>query len=324
MDDLPLRLGLTMWSHSNWQKGFYGSSTKASERLEKYAQVFHTVEGNTTFYATPSPTTVQNWKSATHDKFRFTFKLPKPITHQQMLRGSQASLKEFMQVMAPLHDRIGQWTIQLPAAFGPENLIQLKQFCALFPPHFPIGVEVRHPAFFAKGQAERELNQWLIEKGYDRIIMDSRPVFSEQPSSTHPHYASLLDAQQKKPKVPVHAIATANQPAIRFIGHPQEEKNVAFFTPWVNKISEWIAEGKQPYLFIHTSDNVIAPELAQVLYQALQQKTSLPPLATFPANDGNSQLQMFWFESQQDMTLARISHKIRAFFSTYNVYHYKA
>ncbi|KOO05903.1 DUF72 domain-containing protein [Vibrio hepatarius] len=288
MDGLPLRLGLTMWSHNNWQQSFYGSGTKPAERLEKYAQVFHTVEGNTTFYATPSITTVQNWKSATNDDFRFTFKLPKAITHQQMLKGSQAQLKEFMQVMAPLHDRIGQWTIQLPAAFGPEHLDALKQFCALFPPSFPIGVEVRHPAFFAKGDAERALNQWLMERGYDRIIMDSRPVFAAKPDNE-----AIIDAQMKKPKVPVHAIATASHPMIRFIGHPLEQQNYDFFTPWLSKLPQWIAEGKQPYVMIHTADNIVAPELAANLYKMLQKSVALPDLAPFPANDGNSQLQMF-------------------------------
>ncbi len=288
MDGLPLRLGLTMWSHNNWQQSFYGSGTKPAERLEKYAQVFHTVEGNTTFYATPSITTVQNWKSATNDDFRFTFKLPKAITHQQMLKGSQAQLKEFMQIMAPLHDRIGQWTIQLPAAFGPEHLDALKQFCALFPPSFPIGVEVRHPAFFAKGDAERALNQWLMERGYDRIIMDSRPVFAAKPDNE-----AIIDAQMKKPKVPVHAIATASHPMIRFIGHPLEQQNYDFFTPWLSKLPQWIAEGKQPYVMIHTADNIVAPELAANLYKMLQKSVALPELAPFPANDGNSQLQMF-------------------------------
>ncbi len=288
MDGLPLRLGLTMWSHNNWQQSFYGSGTKPAERLEKYAQVFHTVEGNTTFYATPSITTVQNWKSATNDDFRFTFKLPKAITHQQMLKGSQAQLKEFMQIMAPLHDRIGQWTIQLPAAFGPEHLDALKQFCALFPPSFPIGVEVRHPAFFAKGDAERALNQWLMECGYDRIIMDSRPVFAAKPDNE-----AIIDAQMKKPKVPVHAIATASHPMIRFIGHPEEQQNYDFFVPWLSKLPQWIAEGKQPYVMIHTADNIIAPELAANIYKNLQKYVALPDLAPFPANDGNSQLQMF-------------------------------
>tara|TARA_Y100001956_G_scaffold82132_1_gene101880 strand:- start:1923 stop:2771 length:849 start_codon:yes stop_codon:yes gene_type:complete len=282
-----------MWSHNNWQRSFYGSGTKPAERLEKYAQVFHTVEGNTTFYATPSLTTVNNWKSATHDDFKFTFKLPKAITHQHMLQGCHAPLKEFMQVMSPLHERIGQWTIQLPAAFGPQHLGTLKQFCTLFPPNFPIAIEVRHPEFFAKGEAEKTLNQWLLENGYDRIIMDSRPVFSESLTPEHPHYESLLDAQQKKPRVPVHAISTSDNPMIRFIGHPVDEKNDSFFSPWLTKLPEWIAQGKQPYLFIHTSDNLIAPELALKLYQRLQQHCQLPDLTRFPADDGNTQIQMF-------------------------------
>ncbi|MFW1208772.1 DUF72 domain-containing protein [Vibrio parahaemolyticus] len=288
MDNLPLRLGLTMWSHNQWQQSFYGSGTKPAERLEKYAQVFHTVEGNTTFYATPTHNTVQNWKAATHDDFRFTFKLPKAITHQQMLRGCDEQLRDFMKIMEPLHERVGQWTIQLPAAFSPEHLDQLKKFCASFPPNFPLGVEVRHMAFFSKGVEERALNQWLVENGIDRIIMDSRPVFAAKPTNK-----AIIDAQMKKPKVPVHAIATASHPMIRFIGHPEEQKNYDFFVPWLSKLPQWIAEGKQPYVMIHTADNIIAPELAANIYKNLQKHVALPDLAPFPANDGNSQLQMF-------------------------------
>lgn len=117
MNTLPLRLGLTMWSHNQWQQDFYGSGTKPAERLEKYAQVFHTVEGNTTFYATPNTPTVLNWRAATHDDFRFTFKLPKLITHQQMLKGSQGLLREFLSVMEPLHPRIGNGQSNFPRLF---------------------------------------------------------------------------------------------------------------------------------------------------------------------------------------------------------------
>ncbi len=293
MDNLPLRLGLTMWSHNNWQQSFYGSGTKPAERLEKYAQVFHTVEGNTTFYATPNQSTVKNWHSATHDDFRFTFKLPKAITHQNMLRNSQAQLTAFMQVLEPLHERVGLWTIQLPATFGPEQLETLQKFCTLFPPSFPIGIEVRHPEFFAKGDAEKRLNHWLVSKGYNRIIMDSRPVFSEVLQPQQPHYESLLDAQKKKPKVPVHAIATSDTPMIRFIGHPEDEKNDAFFRAWITKLPQWIDEGKVPYLMIHTSDNLIAPELATRLYNQLKVHCAVPNLSDFPATDGQSQIQMF-------------------------------
>ena len=277
-----------MWSHNQWQQSFYGSGTKPAERLEKYAQVFHTVEGNTTFYATPTLNTVQNWKAATHDDFKFTFKLPKAITHEQMLRGCDEQLRDFMKVMEPLHERVGQWTIQLPAAFGPEHLERLKKFCASFPPNFPLGVEVRHMAFFSKGEEERALNQWLLESGIDRIIMDSRPVFAAQPTTE-----AVIDAHQKKPRVPVHAIATAKHPMIRSIGHPDMDDNLRFFEPWLNKLPMWIEQGIQPYLMIHTPDNVLAPELAEKLYKQLQLRLSLPNLSVFPANDGNSQIQMF-------------------------------
>lgn len=277
-----------MWSHPQWQASFYGSGTKPAERLERYARVFHTVEGNTTFYATPSPSTVQNWHSATHDDFRFTFKLPKAITHQQLLRHSQHLLRDFMQVMAPLHNRVGQWTIQLPAAFAPEHLDDLKAFCRQFPADFPLGVEVRHPAFFAKGEEERALNQWLHESGINRIIMDSRPVFAAPAIND-----AVIDAQQKKPRVPVHAVATAQHPLIRFIGHPIEEDNLPFFAPWLAKLPQWIEQGKQPYVMIHTPDNSEAPQLALRLYQQLQHALTLPDLAPFPAHEGDTQLDMF-------------------------------
>ncbi|MBA5762476.1 DUF72 domain-containing protein [Vibrio sp. 404] len=285
---LPIRLGLTMWSHNQWQQSFYGSGTKPAERLEKYTQVFHTVEGNTTFYATPSIDTVRNWYAASHDGFKFTFKLPKAITHQQMLKHSQAQLKDFMQVMAPLHERIGQWTIQLPASFTPADLSTLQKFCALFPPNFPLGVEVRHLGFFAKNDDEKRFNHWLMEAGIDRIIMDSRPVFAAPPIND-----VIVDAQQKKPRVPVHAITTAEHPMIRFIGHPDLEENLRFFQPWLNKLPTWIAQGKQPYLMVHTPDNIFAPELALKLYQQLSQQVTLPTLAAFPANDGQPQISMF-------------------------------
>jgi hypothetical protein len=43
-------------------------------------------------------------------------------------------------------------------------------------------------------------------------------------------------------------------------------------------------------------------------------------LEPFPANDGNSQLQMFWCNLKQCMTEARISHKIRAFFDVWRFF----
>ncbi|MDD1795367.1 DUF72 domain-containing protein [Enterovibrio sp. ZSDZ42] len=283
----PLRLGMTQWSHNAWQRKFYPSGTKSGERLARYAEVFNTVEGNTTFYASPSHATVANWKAATSDAFRFTFKFPQPITHQMMLRHSDAMVSEFITLMQPLHERIGLWKIQLPAAFGPQSLPDLKRFLTAMPTAYNVGVEVRHPAFFAKGDDERAFNSLLMEYNADRIIMDSRPVFAV-PADTD----ALLDAQQKKPAVPVHAISTSNTPMVRFIGDPTLERNDAFFANWQKKIPQWIEEGKTPYLMIHTANNDQAPELAAHFYDLLTQQIALPPLAPLFPEDISSQISL--------------------------------
>lgn len=274
-----LRLGLAMWSHPRWQESIYGQGIKQAERLARYATMFNTVEGNTSFYATPAQKTVLNWHSATPDDFRFTFKLPQTITHQKLLQDCAQELKDFFDVMAPLIDKTGMWKIQLPAHFGPALLPVLKQFLAQIPQGLTYGVEVRHPAFFAKGDAERELNRLLIEKKANRIIMDSRPLFA-----LPPHNAAIIDAHNKKPRVPVHAIATANHPVVRFIGQPDDtvaqlsqqgvsalpKDNDVFFDNWLAQLPQWLKEGREPYLFIHTPDNHHAPELAIRLYQKLR------------------------------------------------------
>ncbi|MGL6259921.1 DUF72 domain-containing protein [Vibrio sp. WXL210] len=291
MKDYPLRLGLTLWSHNQWQHTVYGKGTKPAERLAKYAQYFHTVEGNTTFYATPNLATARNWRDATPDDFRFTFKLPQQITHRQLLHNCRGELNDFLSAMAPVVEKVGQWTIQLPASFGFEHLEQLKTFCHAFPRELPLGVEVRHPIFFAKGPEELALNHWLIEQKIDRVIMDSRPVFAAPPTTP-----AVVDAHQKKPKVPVHAIATASRPMIRFIGHPELDENLDFYTPWLNKIPAWISQGIQPYLMIHTPDNVLAPELALSLYQALEntmEANKLPPIVPLLESNASSQFDLF-------------------------------
>ncbi|KLV09117.1 hypothetical protein ABT56_02675 [Photobacterium aquae] len=277
-----------MWSHAPWQQSLYGRGCKSGDRLARYAETFNTVEGNTTFYATPSLQTVKNWHAATTDDFRFTFKLPQTITHQHQLRHCNALLADFISTLEPLCGRTGLWKIQLPAQFGPDGLPALAAFLTKFPAHFPLGVEVRHPAFFAKGHEEQQLNRLLAERGANRIIMDSRPVFSAAPTTD-----AVIEAHRNKPRVPVHAVCTAANPMVRFIGHPDLAANDAFFANWLQRLPAWLEQGKEPYLFIHTPDNNLGPELAMRLYRQLQAACPLP-LAdiTLPQSEPDPQFKL--------------------------------
>lgn len=168
------------------------------------------VEGNTTLYALPKAEIVSRWYEQTHDDFRFCFKFPATISHQASLRNCDDLSHEFFTRLAPLSSRIGQYWLQLPATFGPRDLPALWQFLDSLPREFSYGVEVRHPEFFAKEEAEQQLNRGLHQRNVNRVILDSRPVHSAVARSP-----AMLDAQRKKPKVPVHALVTAHHPMVR-------------------------------------------------------------------------------------------------------------
>lgn len=270
---LPYYLGCPSWSESAWRDYLYPADASSNEMLGLYSQVFNAVEGNTTFYARPASATVARWVQVMPEHFRFTAKFPRDISHEGDLRDQLEPAFDFTRLMAPLGRRVAPYWLQLQASFGPARLAELDQFLQQI--GVPVAVEVRHPAFFAKGEEERALNRLLHACGVERICLDPRALFSC--TSRDP---AVLHAQAKKPKVPPRPAAFSQHPQVRFIGHPQLEANEPFLTPWVDKVGAWIEEGRSPYIFLHTSDNRLAAALAQRFHQRLMQR--LPGLAALP------------------------------------------
>ncbi|MFY9995401.1 MAG: DUF72 domain-containing protein [Leclercia sp.] len=268
-------LGLPQWSHPKWVR--LGITS-----LEQYARHFNCVEGNTTLYALPKAEVVARWREQTHDDFRFCFKFPSTISHQAKLRDCGDLTVEFFSRMSPLANRMGQYWLQLPATFSPRDLPALWTFLDALPREFTYGVEVRHLDFFAKGEAETALNRGLHQRDVNRVILDSRPVHAAVP-----HSEAIIDAQRKKPKVPVHAVLTAKNPMVRFIGSDNMPQNQALFAVWLQTLAKW-EQTTTPYLFLHTPDIAQAPELVEALWQALQ--AAVPSVGDAPAIPQQSSL----------------------------------
>ena len=272
MPQLPYFIGCPSWSDAQWRGGLYSTDTRPADYLEAYAQVFNAVEGNTTFYARPSAETVERWAASMPEHFRFTAKFPRDISHSDDLRLQLLAAEDFAGLMRPLGGRVAPFWLQLPAAFGPARLAELEGFLREWGK--PIAVEVRHSAFFAKGDEERALNRLLMDLGIERICLDPRALFNC--SSDAP---AVLDAQAKKPRVPPRPAAFSQAPQVRFIGHPELDANTPFLTPWVNKVADWIEEGRTPYIFLHTADNRLAPALARRFHERLMERLpGLPAL----------------------------------------------
>jgi uncharacterized protein YecE (DUF72 family) len=269
---LPYYLGCPSWSESAWREYLYPPDAKPAEFLNLYSQVFNAVEGNTTFYASPAASTVQRWAETLPEHFRFTAKFPGDISHGGDLREQLTAAETFTRLLGPLGERVSPLWLQLSKSFTPQRLPELAGFIDAL--DRPLAVEVRHAEFFAKGESERLLNRLLLDRGVERICLDPRALFSC--TSTEP---SVLHAQSKKPRVPTRPAAFTPFPQVRFIGHPQLEANDPFLLPWVEKIALWIEEGRTPYIFLHTADNVLAAKLAQRFHEKLMLRLpGLPPL----------------------------------------------
>jgi uncharacterized protein YecE (DUF72 family) len=260
-------LGCPVWSNRDWIGEFFTPESKPGDFLRQYSAVFNTVEGNHCFYGLPKPETVLRWREEAAPGFRFCFKFPRTISHERRLRDCAGETTAFLSRMTPLAEagRMGPSFLQLPPSFGPGDLPALRDYLMALPQAFHYAVEVRHPAFFAKGEDERQLNRLLLELGIDRVMLDSRALFNANPADP-----DTRTAQGKKPRLPVHAISLGSRPFIRYIGHPEPEANPPFLEPWLDKLALWMSEGQEPYVFIHTPNNRQAPRLAQLFHGMLQ------------------------------------------------------
>ncbi len=248
--------------------------------------MFNCVEGNTTFYATPSREQCQQWRLQVPDHFRFLLKFPRAITHDRLLSGVDGATRDFLNVIEPLEDVLGPFLLQLPAAFGPEHLTNLWQFIDALPAPLTCTVEVRNAAFFSKGDAERALNRGLRERGVARVCMDTRALFAAAPEDT-----ITTEAQRKKPRVPVHLLPGDAPPVIRYIGHPDLQVNRHYLAPWVERVGSWIEQGQPPYFFLHMPDIGDALSLTEIWTDLLSHRVSGAEALQF--NEEQPQIGLF-------------------------------
>ncbi|MFI7612823.1 DUF72 domain-containing protein [Nonomuraea terrae] len=272
---MRLHVGCAMWTHARWQGRFLPARLPPGDRLRAYASWCDAVEGNTTFYATPSRETVESWARQTPADFRFVVKLPKPITHEHRLIGAEDELRAFLDAMEPLGPRHHALWVQLPGSFSPADVGALAAFLRRLPRGHRYAVEVRHPAFFAEERAERLLERVLAGAGAEWVPFDTTVLFRSPPTSD-----AERDAWTKKPRVPRRARALTGHPIVRYLGRDAEERTVRGWRPWVDTVVEWLREGRSPTVFVHTPDNADAPALARRFHDEVRAR--LPELAPLP------------------------------------------
>ncbi|WP_239104219.1 DUF72 domain-containing protein [Microbispora corallina] len=253
---MRLHVGCAMWTHAPWQGRLLPHPLPPGERLRAYATWCNAVEGNTTFYATPTRSTVESWARQTDPDFRFVVKLPKTITHERRLAGADEELHAFLDAIEPLGPRAHALWVQLPGSFGPGDLGSLAGFLRRVPGAYRCAVEVRHRAFF--DDAEGLLERVLVDAGAEWVPFDTTVLFRSPPTSD-----AEREAWTRKPRLPRRSSALTDRPIVRYIGRDSAERTVEGWGFWVETVTGWLREGRSPTVFVHTPDNADALTLAR-------------------------------------------------------------
>jgi len=272
-------VGAPIWGAKFWVGNFFPPKSKQHDFLSLYSRRLNTVEGNTTFYALPSPDTVKRWVSDTPPDFRFCLKFPKLISHEKRLVGAELETRVFLECVAGLDGRAGPSFLQLPPTFSAKSLPTLETYLAALPKDFRYAVEVRHPDFF-KEPDEAALDDLLRRYDIARCVFDTRGLREADPVDD----PALRKAQQEKPHVPVRFTRTASFAFVRFVGHPTLEENAPFLEEWADKVAGWLDNDDDVFFFCHLPDDKDVPPMCRDLYARVNARFGLPPMPEWDEN----------------------------------------
>ena len=262
---MTIRTGCAVWAHKSWVGSLYPTGTPATAFLQRYSERVATVEGNATFYAIPSTTTVAKWAAETPSSFRFCCKIPKLISHAAAFADTVDLRDQFLERMQPLGTRQGPYFLQLPPRFGLRHIDDLAQWLTSWPAHLRLAVEVRHPSWYTP-RGRLVLQELLAAHAVGHCIMDVRPL--DEPGLPGAD-ADLDSARDHKPDIPLDPWVSADLALVRYISHPHATANARYLDEWAVRIAQWERTGIHTYFFMHCPTEDHSPAHLHLFHQAL-------------------------------------------------------
>lgn len=143
-----VRIGCSGWSYASWRPGLYPEGLGPARWLGRYAEVFDTVEINSTFYRLARAPMVERWVEQTPEGFLFAVKASRYLTHMRRLGDIELGVARFWEPLEPLREsgRLGPVLWQLPERFKRDDAL-LERTLALLPPATHC-FEFRHASWF--------------------------------------------------------------------------------------------------------------------------------------------------------------------------------
>jgi uncharacterized protein YecE (DUF72 family) len=163
----PVRIGCSGWNYKHWREVVYPKRLPTRKWLAHYAELFDTVEVNTTFYRLPRRDSVSAWVAETPPDFLFAVKASRYLTHMKRLTDLDRGVERFYERIEPLvrSQKLGPVLWQLPESFHRDDERLGNALAAL--PEGRHCLEFRHPSWF-----NEEVYAQLREHGVALVIGD--------------------------------------------------------------------------------------------------------------------------------------------------------
>lgn len=258
-----IQIGCQGWNYDDWttkvggETVFYPRGTRSSEMIAFYAEIFDTVEVDSTFYAIPASSAVENWYKKTTGNFTFSLKMPREITHEYILREASFPLMhEFCERVLLLKEKLAAILIQLPPNFdaSKENAQALREFLAELPKDTRFAIEFRN-------------RDWLVDWTFEELEKNKVALCLVE-GSWLPR-EKMFEAMAKK---------TADFAYVRFMGERDlttfdkvVRPHDAHLQMWKEEIEK--LEAKDTYVYFSNFYEGFAPASVNKLKGLLGQKT---------------------------------------------------
>ena len=172
-----VHIGCSGWNYADWRERIYPRGLPPRRWLARYAELFDTVEVNSTFYRLASRDAVAAWVEQTPDDFVFALKASRYLTHFKRLTDMEQGVRRFYERIDPLvgTPKLGPIVWQLPENFHRDDE-RLASALQRLPPGRH-AFEFRHASWFAPN-----VYALLREHGVALVIGDhpARPFQSHE------------------------------------------------------------------------------------------------------------------------------------------------
>lgn len=244
-------VGCAKWNRQDL-KNFYPRGTK--DELSYYASQFNCIEMNASFYRNFSTVQFEKWRDKVPDDFRFFPKVYQAISHWRRLKDVEEEVKMYLHGVEHLHEKLGMVFLQMIHNFKPneENMDRLRAFCALWPDHIPLAIELRHTDWYNDDYTATELYTVLERHNIANIITDT---------------AGRRDL--------LHMRLTSNTAFVRYVG-ANHASDYTRATDWVDRLEQWVEQGiENIYFFVHQNNEVESVNISRHLIRQLNERLDI-------------------------------------------------